>query len=358
MDPILEVLNIINEKGYEAYLIGGYPRDLYMNKQTIDYDITTNATPKEIKEIFKENVKSDNYGCVDVYYKNKKFEITTYRRDIKYSVNRKPVIEYIDDLAEDLARRDFTMNTICVDALGNVLDLLDGRKDIDQKIIRVVGNTNKKLQEDPLRILRAIRFATTLNFTLDKKLEEGIIKYGYKVAELSFNRKRQELDKIFLSPNMQYGLKLIRDLNLESYLEINVSNLKQTTYVIGIWAQIDNDNYPFTKTEKDTIKKVQMLLKKDILNNYNLYKNGLYISSIAGEIKDIKKDLIIQKYEDLCIKSKDEIAITPKEICHILNCEPSSLLKTIITDLEIKLLNGKIINDKNTIVKYLKETYL
>lgn len=358
MDPILEVLNIINEKGYEAYLIGGYPRDLYMNKQTIDYDITTNATPKEIKDIFKENVKSDNYGCVDVYYKNKKFEITTYRRDIKYNVNRKPVIEYIDNLTEDLSRRDFTMNTICIDAEGNILDLLEGRKDIDSKIIRVVGNVDKKLQEDPLRILRAIRFATTLNFMLDKKLEEGIKKYGYKIEELSFNRKRQELDKIFLSSNMDYGLKLIKKLNLESYLGINVSNLKQTTYVIGVWAQIDNDKYPFTKTEKDTIKKVQTLLKKDILNNYNLYQNGLYISSIAGEIKDIKNDIIIKKYEDLCIKSKDEIAITPKEICQILNCEPSSLLKTIITDLELKILNGKITNDKNTIVKYLKETYL
>lgn len=359
MNNVLEVLKILNDKGYEAYLVGGYPRDLYMNKTTTDYDVTTNATPKEIKEIFKSNISSDNYGCVNVYYKNNRFEITTYRKDIKYNDYRKPIqIEYINNLKEDLMRRDFVMNTICIDSNGNYVDYLNGRLDIDNKIIKVVGNTNKKLQEDPLRILRAIRFATTLDFKLSKELIDGIKKYGHLVKNLSYERKKQELDKIFSSSNFFYGIKLIRDLNLEKFLEINTYNVKKTTYLVGIWAQINSSKYPFNKTEKDTIRKVNELIKKDILDEYNLYKYGLYISSIAAEIKGIDINLINEKYNSLVIKNRSDIAIAPYEICEVLKEEPGSILNVILNDLENNLLTKKIINDKNVIVKYLQETYL
>ena len=359
MNNILEVLKILNDKGYEAYLVGGYPRDLYMNKTTIDYDGTTNATPKEIKEIFKSNVSSDNYGCVNVYYKNNRFEITTYRKDIKYNDSRKPIeIEYINDLKEDLMRRDFIINTICIDSKGNYIDYLNGRLDIDNKIIKVVGNTSKKLQEDPLRILRAVRFATTLDFKLSKELILGIKKYGDLVKNLSYERKKQELDKIFSSSNIEYGLSLIRDLNLEKPLEINTYNIKKTTYLVRIWAQINNSKYPFNKTKKDTIKNVNELINKDILDEYNLYKYGLYISLIAAEIKGIDIDLINEKYNNLIIKDRSDIAITPEEICKVLKEEPGSILKIIINDLEYNLLKNKVQNEKNIIVKYLEETYL
>lgn len=358
MDSVFEVLKILNDKGYEAYFVGGYPRDLYMNKKTIDYDITTSATPKEIKEIFK-NVNSENYGCINFYYKNNRFEITTFRKDIRYADNRKPIeIEYINDLKLDLMRRDFTMNTLCLDANGNFIDYLNGRKDIDNKIIKVVGNTNKKLQEDALRILRAIRFATTLDFKLSKELEEGIIKYGYLVKNLSYDRKKQELDKIFSSPNFEYGIKLIRDLNLEKPLEINTYNLKKTTYLVGIWAQLDCQKYPFNKSEKQTIKKVKELLKLDILNKDNLYKYGLYISSIAAEIKGIGIEEVNKVYSSLKIKDRNEIKITPVEICKLFNEKPGGFINIVFTDLESKILNDNIKNDKNIIVNYLKETYL
>lgn len=358
MDSVFEVLKILNDKGYEAYFVGGYPRDLYMNKKTIDYDITTSATPKEIKEIFKD-VNSEAYGCINFYYKGNRFEIATFRKDIKYADNRKPIeIEYINDLKIDLMRRDFTMNTLCLDANGNFIDYLNGRKDIDNKIIKVVGNTNKKLQQDALRILRAIRFATTLDFKLSKELEEGIIKYGYLVKNLSYDRKKQELDKIFSSPNFEYGIKLIRDLNLEKPLEINTYNLKKTTYLVGIWAQLDCQKYPFNKSEKETIKKVRELLNLDILCKDNLYKYGLYISSIAAEIKEIGIDEVNKIYSSLKIKARNEIEITPIEICELFNEKPGGFINIVFTDLESKILNDNIKNDKNIIVNYLKETYL
>ena len=157
------ILNKINESGFQAYLVGGYPRDLYLGRESTDFDICTNATPKDLTEIFGD-VKQhlEQYGSVTVYLNNLRFEITTFRKDIKYINNRKPIeIEYIDNLEDDLKRRDFTMNTMCLDSEGNLIDLLNGKEDIDKHLIRTVGDANKKISEDSLRILRAIRFATT-----------------------------------------------------------------------------------------------------------------------------------------------------------------------------------------------------
>ena len=145
----LGILKKINDNGYLAYLVGGYPRDLYMDRKSLDYDICTNATPKELKEIFGESIlPAEQYGSVTLISQGMRFEITTFRKDIKYLNNRKPIeIEYIDNLLDDLKRRDFTMNTMCIDSEGIIIDLLNGKKDIDQKIIRTVGNADLKIYE-------------------------------------------------------------------------------------------------------------------------------------------------------------------------------------------------------------------
>ncbi|HHW69254.1 MAG TPA: hypothetical protein GX747_02825, partial [Tenericutes bacterium] len=177
----IKLIKIIEDHGFKAYIVGGYPRDLYLNRKSTDIDICTSATPMEVKDIFGDAVLPNvSYGSVTVIYKKIRFEITTFRKDIKYENNRQPIkIKYINNLIDDLKRRDFTINTLCIDINGNTIDLLDGKRDIDNKLIRVVGNTKQKITEDALRILRAIRFATILNFELDKDLKKYIKKYGY-----------------------------------------------------------------------------------------------------------------------------------------------------------------------------------
>lgn len=357
MNEILDVLKKFEEKGFVAYFVGGYPRDLYLGIDTIDYDIATNATPKEMMDIF--DVKAEAYGCVKFTYKKHKFEATTFRRDIKYKDNRRPIeIEYVNDLETDLERRDFTINTLCIDSSGRLIDILNGKKDIDDKIIRVVGNTNKKLKDDALRILRAVRFATTLNFKLDKKLLEGIKKYGYLVKDLSYDRRKNELDKIFSSPNFDYGIKLINELGLSSFLEINTHNLKYTPYLVGVWAQINSSNYKFNKAEAYTIKSVRELLKIDITDKMVVYKYGLYQVSIAADILGVDINKINSIYKSLTIKKRSDIAISPKEICSILHIEPSELISEILSGLEIKIINKELENDKDVLVKYLIDAYL
>lgn len=356
----LEVINKIENMGYKAYIVGGYPRDLYLNRPSIDIDICTNATPKELKEIFEEvNLSNTLYGSVTIYYNKIRFEITTFRRELKYVDNRYPVkIKYIDSLLEDIERRDFTINTLCIDTKGTTIDLINAKEDIDNKIIKVVGNTKNKIKDDSLRILRALRFATTLNFKLDDELKKYIKKYRHLLKKLSYNRKKEELDKIFSSKNVLYGIDLIKELELAKPLELkNINKVVQTTTSIGIWSQLEPINYQFSKNEKELMKNINYLLNQNILDNNILYKYGLYVCSIVGEIKGIDRKLITVMYDNLKIKNKKDISISPKEICELLNKKPDKFLKTLIDDLEIKLINNNLNNNKDDLIEYIKNNY-
>ena len=283
----LKVLSILEENGYKAYIVGGYVRDKLLGIESNDIDICTSATPKEIKEIFKSS-SSPNYGSVNITYKNINFDITTFRREIKYLDNRIPIkLKYIKTIKKDLLRRDFTVNTICMDSNGNILDMLNIMDDLDNKIIKTVGNPRYKLKEDALRILRAIRFATTLNFTIEEKTKHYLSSYSYLLKKISYQRKKQELDKIFSSLNREKGINLLIELGIDKSL--NLTNLKKITPcpdLIGIWTQLKVDDiYPFTKNEKDQMKEIRKLLSLDIHDKYNIYKFGLYNSTVAYQIK-------------------------------------------------------------------------
>lgn len=357
----LTILKKIKSAGFLAYLVGGYPRDLYLGRSSLDYDICTNATPKELKTIFGESIlPTEQYGSVTLISKGIRFEITTFRKDIKYLNNRKPIeIEYIDNLIDDLKRRDFTMNTMCIDSEGVMIDLLNGKDDIDNKIIKTVGDADLKIYEDSLRILRAIRFATVLDFELDENLTKAIKKHKGLLRNLSYYRKKEELDKIFSSPNRIKGINLIKELGLAQDLELsNIENLVPTTYLIGIWAQLDVlDKYTFNNTEKESIVKITELIEKDLLNYNNLYTYGLYISTIVSEIKGVDKKLVNKRYDSLYIHNKTDIKIEAKEICELLNKKPGKFLREIFNDLEYKLVNKLLENNKEVLKKYILENY-
>ncbi|MEG2028880.1 MAG: hypothetical protein RR050_03250 [Bacilli bacterium] len=353
----INVLKTIEKNGFKAYVVGGFVRDKYLNRSSNDVDICTNATPKELKEIFERVIlKAVKYGSVSVIQNKIRFEITTFRKDIGYLDNRIPKkVKYISNLSDDLKRRDFTINTICLDSSGNTIDLLGGIKDINNKVIKMIGNPKYRLKEDSLRILRAIRFATILDFELDSKLRIYIIKYGYLLKKLSYYHKKEELEKIFSSSNALKGINLIKELCLASYLDLkNINNIVITSSIIGIWAQLNViDIYEFSSNEKELIKNINELSNKNILENYNLYHYGLYVSLIVGEIKNIDKKMIVLSYDLLPIKIRKDICISGKEISKLLNKKEGIYLKNIITDLEINILNNNLNNNLEEITKYI-----
>ena len=358
---IYDVLEKLEKNGYEAYLVGGYVREkLLSGSEVLDIDITTNARPKDVVEIFSNfDVKLYEYGNVSFDINSFKFDITTFRKDIKYLKNRKPEsIIYIDSLEEDIKRRDFTINTICLDKEGNYIDYFNGKKDLKKKTIKSVGDPYTKLKEDALRILRAIRFATIYRFRLDNELKNAIKENREYLKELSYERKREELNKIFCSKYKKYGIKLLKELGLLEVLELkNIDNILLNNDLIGMWATITDADYAFTKKEKELIKKIKDLLKEDINDPFIQYKYGQYPINIVSNLKRLNTKKIISNYDKLPIKDRNEIKINCDKICEILKTEPGNFLKDIMDDLERKILSGEVLNNEENLICYIKNNY-
>lgn len=353
---IKTILKKITDFGFEAYLVGGYPRDTYLGLKTNDYDITTNATPKQLKKIFpKANFSNAKYGSITIKNLDYFIEITTYRKEEEYLLHRFPQkITYVKTLNEDLLRRDFTINTLCMNEHGEYIDLLGARNDLEKKIIRVVGNTHNKIEQDSLRILRAIRFASNLHFRLDLDLQEAIKHYKNNIKELSYFRKKQELDRIFIGPNADYGISLLS--NLEEPLEVyGLEKLNLNTSILGIWAQLDfSPKYEFSRNERKEIEKIRQLLKEDLYDPFILYTYGHYYCSVAAEIRNMSKNKILELYQNLPIHHRTEIAINVKELEILVSRE---MIGSVFEDLEIQILKGSLDNVKLLLKKYIIKKY-
>ena len=222
-----EVKNIIGKlekAGFEAYIVGGCVRDFLLGAEPKDWDVTTNAKPEEIQEIFPDSFYENNFLTVTAKTgsKNEKLaeiEITTYRFEAEYSDKRHPdEVQYAQNIEDDLSRRDFTVNAVAMDGKKKIVDLFEGQEDLKNKIIRTVGNPNERFNEDALRMLRAVRFATTLDFTIEEKTAEAIKKNIIWLEAVSKERIRDEFIKIIMADKAAEGVELLRELELLKYI--------------------------------------------------------------------------------------------------------------------------------------------
>ena len=356
---IINVLKKFESNNYEAYIIGGYVRDKLLGNDSYDVDIVTNALQKDIISIFNISPKNaTNYGTIKIIGDNYRFDIATYRKELSYD-GRKPKIEYINDLKDDIIRRDFTINTIAMDKDGKIIDYLNGVKDLQNKLIKSVGDPNLKLNEDPLRILRALRFAIILDFKLDDNLLKSIKKNINLLDTLSKNRIKEELDKILVSNNALKGLDFLNKLGILKKLNISYSKLVDVDDLCGMYAQLElSDDYTFTKEEKNNIELIKKIINYGKIDNNTLFNNGLYICMVSSKILGLNEESIIKMYNDMPIKSYKDLAITSEDIMRELNIEPSNLIKKINDDLINKVLNKELVNDKNELIKYIKEMFI
>lgn len=211
------VISQLKRKGYEVYAVGGLVRNL-LRKQPSDnvgIDFTTNATPPQIQAIFKNAKYKNRFGTVVVPLPNLDFaEITTYRTEGNYSDSRHPdQVRWGKTLAEDLARRDFTINALCYDG-QRFVDLFSGVKDLKNKIIRAIGNPQRRFQEDALRLIRAVRFSSQLDFDIEPNTFEAITKNHQLLVTVSKERIRDEFLKILASGQPQKGMELLKQTGL------------------------------------------------------------------------------------------------------------------------------------------------
>ena len=222
---VLGLCQKLNERGFEAYLIGGCVRDLLLGREPKDWDITTNATPEEIQGLFEETFYENKFGTVGVVTQSsnpclKVIEITPYRVEGKYSNARHPdEVRFSDNLSDDLRRRDFTMNAIAYDPISKKLvDEHGGQVDLERKIIAAVGNADERFQEDALRTMRAIRLSGELDFAIETKTAVAITRDAAQLEKVSRERIRDELVRILESDRPMQALYVAQKLGILKYV--------------------------------------------------------------------------------------------------------------------------------------------
>ena len=220
-DKVKKIITKFNQSGAEIYIVGGACRDLLLGREVTDWDFTTNLTPEEMKKLFPKNSFYNNdFGTFSVVGKKGEiFEITTFRTDVGYSDGRHPdEVRWGKSLAEDLARRDFSINAIAITGISaekmEIIDLFEGRKDLENKLIRTMGNPDERFKEDGLRLMRAVRIASQLGFEIEEKTLVSIQKNAKLINQISSERVRDELFKLLLSPIPSKGVELLRQSGL------------------------------------------------------------------------------------------------------------------------------------------------
>ncbi len=214
-----KVIYMLESKGYNAYIVGGCLRDILLGRKSQDIDITTDALPKEIIDVFKDSHKvienGVKYGTVTVIVEASPIEITTFRSEQDYIDGRRPQnISYEKDIKADLSRRDFTVNAMAYNDKDGLIDLFGAKRDLEDKIIRCVGNPRERFKEDKLRMLRAVRFATTLDFKIEDETFKAIKEYSQYLNEISIERINVELSKMLLLQRPSQAIILLKKTGL------------------------------------------------------------------------------------------------------------------------------------------------
>ena len=210
------IVKILKDRGFEAYWAGGSVRDQLMGQDPKDYDIATSAKPDEVKKLFQKTIPvGEKFGVVIAVLEGVNFEVTTFRTEGLYSDGRRPDSVTFSNAKEDALRRDFTINGLFYDPLsGKILDYVEGEKDIREKRIRTIGRAEERFQEDKLRLLRAVRFASNLSFEIESETFQAIQRLAPEIQVVSQERIREELIKIFTRPGAGRGFELLSESRL------------------------------------------------------------------------------------------------------------------------------------------------
>jgi len=247
---VSHVTKTLKNAGFQAYLVGGCVRDLFMGRKPKDWDITTNAIPEEIIPLFTKTFYENNFGTVGIVNEETKdetlriIEITPYRIESSYSDHRRPDnVKFSKNILDDLKRRDFTINAIAYDSEnGEIIDPFTGVVDLARGVIKTVGEPKERFFEDGLRIIRAIRFHVELNFPLDSETEKSIVENKDILKEVSRERIRDEFAKIIMSPEPMNGLLLLKKLGLLAYiipeLEESIGVEQNKAHAFDVWTHL------------------------------------------------------------------------------------------------------------------------
>ncbi|KKI88763.1 hypothetical protein WQ54_30105 [Bacillus sp. SA1-12] len=384
--PILEKLH---QAGYEAYYVGGAVRDFLLNRQIGDIDIATSAKPVEVQNLFKHTIDvGAEHGTIIVLHNGSPYEVTTFRAEGEYVDNRRPShVIYISSLKEDLRRRDFTINAMAMDINGKILDYFNGKAHLSEKLIQTVGSPKERFSEDALRMLRAVRFVSQLHFTLCPKTRMAISDHAHLLREISVERKTAEIEKLLMGVNQKQALKMIVETNMYSYLpglERKHKELMQlSTYDLRIlktniehWTLFTYCIHP--KSVEDFLRKWKLpgklikavkknidylrIIKEKPWSDFLLYEAGDVTAVSVERIYSLMTDpmqidcnvkKIVNRIQQLPLRSKSQLAVTGHDIIDYLKKQPGPWVSRVILEIEKAIVAKKLENNKSAIKEWL-----
>lgn len=373
----IKILQILHQHDYEAYFVGGFVRDFLLEIPYEDIDITTNATPDIIASLFEKSKPTGlKYGTVSVWMDGYSFEVTTYRKESNYANHRHPEnISFSNTLLEDLERRDFTINAFAMNQSLHVLDYFEGRKDLENKLIRAIGNPDQRFDEDALRVLRSFRFVSKLGFDIEPNTYQAIKRHFHTLKMISNERIIQEFYKILQGKYVHKALTMLSEMPLnEAFpeLEKGIQLLKQVPFqdihFIEFLAfcfyhstQEVPDTWRLSNKDKTIIKAIidlSYVSQNETINVMHVYTYGLELCLLANKvntwinpnndqtnhIKEIDRQLPIRKTCDLAFKGQDILALTEIKNGYVIG--------EIIDELILKVITHEIKNEYEPLKEY------
>lgn len=378
------IIKSLKEKGYEAVFVGGAVRDFLLQKEANDVDIATSALPEEVKEVFKRTVDVGlAHGTVLVIEDRIPIEVTTFRSDGEYKDHRRPSdVKFVLSLEEDLKRRDFTMNALAMTESFQIIDLFDGRLDLEKRIIKTVGDPFDRFKEDALRMLRAIRFSAQLDFSIDHQTLEAVQSCAHDLSYVSVERVTAELEKIWVSKNLYKGMTYLNKSSLAEQLpgDFPFSHNKwkdignpQNTMVC--WAFLCllqeepsvSDLARVFKLSNDSKRQIKQLVKATTIRSVRMFElDDFYffdeeilvhaerlVQVLVNGIQPMAIDTIIQSKRSLPIHSKADLVVTGKDLMNWFSMRGGPWLKKALAEIEMAVLHQKVVNDATKIKEWI-----
>lgn len=294
-----QVLRTLNETGYEAYWVGGCVRDELLERSVDDMDITTSASPEQVMELFADCIPTGlQHGTVTVRSGGFYFEVTTFRTESEYKDNRRPTaVQFVQDVREDLQRRDFTMNALAMDRDGNIVDPFGGQSDIQDGRVRCVGSAAERFGEDALRMLRCVRFASVFDFKIAYNTWKGLVRQKDLLQHIAMERVRTEMVKMMAGPHPLRGLELLfrsqalehvkAPISMERFNKALMSNMEQLKEenVLLRWSMVLIAGH-YTRDEADALLRKWTFSNDDRSRINGVLQVEQLIQTVVQEQKD------------------------------------------------------------------------
>lgn len=354
----IDLINKIESLGYSALIVGGAVRDLLLNMPINDIDIATNMPLEELNNHFEVIDNGSKYYSVTIKYNNYLFETTHFRKDVLYKDNRHPSVENVDSFKEDTLRRDFTINALGYDKDKNIIDYHKGLEDLNNKVIKAIGDPKVRFTEDALRILRALNFASKLGFYIDEETALAMNETCHLLRNLSDQRLYEYFVKI-LHQRYDYGIQYINHYDYFRYipeykrfLECVKREYREEDLVFYYYFKYNE----FLNITKEKEKKIALEGKELLDNNFNDYSLYLYKQSYL-RLENVFLNLgydtkLIDKRLDCLPLNNKKLAINGNDLKDIFNNKEIGIA---IKKATIAVLSKEIENNKEDILNYLKK---